>query len=132
MRSELLLSDVDAGAGAVDRLLAASDSADVVLVSSYMIQTSTTSSAAAPGGLRALVQQLVRRGKQPVVLAFGNPYLLREIPDIGAYLVAWGGSSASQVAAARGLLGEAAITGRLPVSIPPVAPLGSGLTRALR
>ena len=132
LRSELLLSDVDAGAGAVDRLLAASDSADVVLVSSYVIQTSTTSSAAAPGGLRTLVQQLVRRGKQPVVLAFGNPYLLREIPDIGAYLVAWGGSSASQVAAARGLLGEAAITGRLPVSIPPVAPLGSGLTRALR
>ena len=67
-----------------------------------------------------------------MVVAFGNPYLLREIPEVGAYCVAWGGSTASQVAAARGLLGEVTISGRLPVSIPPVAPFGSGLVRARR
>ena len=132
LRTELLLSDVDAGAGAVDRLVTLADSAEIVLVSSYVIQTSASSTAAAPGGLLALLQQLVRRGKRPVLVAFGNPYLLRETSGVGAYLVAWGSSSASQTAAARGLLGEAAITGRLPVSIPPVAPLGSGLTRARR
>ena len=132
LRSELLLSDLDAGAGAVDRLFAASDSADVVIVSSHVIQSSTSASAAAPGGLIALVQGLVQRGKRPVVVAFGNPYLLREITQVGAYLVAWGGSTASQIAAARGLLGEAAISGRLPVSIPPVAPLGAGVMRLPR
>lgn len=132
LRTELLLSDLDAGAGAVERLFAAADSADVVIVSSFAIQTSTTSSSAAPGGLTALVQGLAGRGKRPVVVAFGNPYLLREIPQVAAYLVAWGGSTVSQVAAAHGLLGEVAIRGRLPVSIPPVAPLGGGVTRSPR
>ena len=132
LRTELLVSDVDAGVGAVERLFATADSADVVIVSSFVIQTSSSATSAAPGGLTALVNGLVTRGRRPVVMAFGNPYLLREIPQVGAYLIAWGGSTASQSAAARALLGEAPITGRLPISIPPVAPLGAGVSRGAR
>jgi beta-N-acetylhexosaminidase len=74
----------------------------------------------------------VERGNRPIVVALGNPYLLREIPDVPAYLVGWGGFPVSQRAAARALLGTIPITGHLPIGIPPVAPLGAGEERPVR
>ncbi len=132
LRTELMLPNVERDGANVTRLLAAADSADQVIVASYMIQTSESATASAPGSLPSLVRGLVMRGKSPVVVAFGNPYLLRELPDARAYLVAWGGSTASQVAAARALAGQIPINGRLPVSIPPLVPLGAGLSRTAR
>jgi beta-N-acetylhexosaminidase len=64
------------------------------------------------------------------VVAFGNPYLLQQIPDVGTYVIAWGGFPVSQRAAARALLGIAPITGKLPIAIPPLVPLGAGKTIA--
>jgi beta-N-acetylhexosaminidase len=77
------------------------------------------------------VRALVKRGKPPVVISFGNPYLLQQVPDAPAYVVAWGGFSVSQRAAAWALQGQRAIGGRLPISIPPLAPFGAGITRAV-
>ena len=130
LRTELLLPDMEPTAPMVARLAAAADSADIVIVASYVIQTSATATSAAPSAVPQLVAALLRRGHTPIVVAFGNPYLLREIPASPAYLVAWGGSIVSQQAAARALLGEIGISGRLPISIPPVAPIGAGLARA--
>jgi beta-N-acetylhexosaminidase len=132
LRTELVVPTVERDVGGLARVLAAADSADQVIVSSFMIQTSESATATAPAAVPALVRGLVSRGKSPVLVAFGNPYLLREIPEALAYLVTWGGSTASQVAAARALAGQAAITGRLPVSIPPAATIGAGLSRAAR
>jgi beta-N-acetylhexosaminidase len=64
-----------------------------------------------------------------VLVAFDTPYLLRDVPQAPGYLVAWGSSAASQRAAAAALLGTAPITGRLPITIPGVAPFGAGLMR---
>jgi len=47
-------------------------------------------------------------------------------------MVAWGTWPVSQAAAARALLGAAPITGRLPIAIPPYAPLGAGVRREAR
>ncbi|HJQ09867.1 MAG TPA: glycoside hydrolase family 3 N-terminal domain-containing protein [Gemmatimonadaceae bacterium] len=114
------------------RLLAAADSADVVIVGSYVGQSWDAVSASAPEAFTNFVQTLVSRGRKPIVVAFGNPYLLQQLPWIGTYLVAWGGFPVSQVAAARALTGAAPITGRLPISIPPYVPLGAGEERPAR
>jgi beta-N-acetylhexosaminidase len=114
------------------RLLAAADSADFVVVGSYVGQSWDAASASAPEAFTNFVQTLVSRGKKPIVVAFGNPYLLQQLPWVGTYLVAWGGFPVSQVAAARALSGAAAITGRLPISIPPYAMLGAGEERPAR
>ena len=53
-----------------------------------------------------------------------------EIPDAPAYLLAWGPFPLSQRAAALSLIGDQPITGIMPVSIPPLLPLGAGLQRA--
>jgi beta-N-acetylhexosaminidase len=114
------------------RLIAAADSADAVIVGSYVGQSWDAVSASAPEEFTNFLQTLVSRGRKPIVVAFGNPYLLQQLPWIGTYLVAWGGFPVSQVAAARALSGVAAITGRLPISIPPSAMRGTGEERPAR
>jgi len=114
------------------RLLAAADSADVVIVGSYVGQSWDAVSANAPDAFTNFVQTLVSRGRKPIVVAFGNPYLLQQLPWVGTYLVAWGGFPVSQVAAARALTGAAPISGRLPISIPPYAVIGAGEERPAR
>jgi len=111
------------------RLLATADSADVVVVGSYLAAGSTVSDLSAPQGFLQFVNELVLRGAHPVMVAFGNPYLLQQVAEVPAYLIAWSGVPASQRAAARALLGAAPIGGRLPISIPPLAAVGSGLVR---
>ena len=123
--------DADAATAATyARLLRAADSAEVVLVSSYVSHSWDATTASAPGVFADFMRALVARGRRPIVVALGNPYLLQQIPDAPTYLVAWGGFPVSQRAAARALLGFAPIGGRLPIAIPPVAPLGAGLDRA--
>jgi beta-N-acetylhexosaminidase len=116
-----------------ERVLRMSDLAEVTLVSSYSLagfDVQRTNSA--PRAFVEFVRDLQRRPTRPVVVAFGNPYLLREIPDVPTYVIAWSGFPVSQRAAARALLGTSSISGRLPISIPPVAPLGAGLQRTAR
>ncbi len=114
------------------RLIAAADSADVTIVSSYVGQSWDAVSASAPQAFTNFVQTLVQRGRKPIVVALGNPYLLQQLPFVSAYLVAWGGFPVSQTAAARALLGTSAISGHLPITIPPYASRGRGEERAAR
>ena len=114
------------------RLIAAADSSDVTIVSSYVGQSWDALTASAPQAFTDFVQTLVQRGRKPIVVAFGNPYLFQQLPWVSAYLVAWGGFPVSQTAAARALLGTSAISGHLPISIPPYASLGRGEERAAR
>lgn len=112
------------------RLIAAADSADVTIVGSYVGQNWDAVTASAPQAFANFVQTLMQHGRNPIVVAFGNPYLLQQLPWVGTYLVAWGGSPVSQTAAARALLGTTAISGHLPITIPPYASRGTGIERA--
>lgn len=133
LRRELLVAEPPSAGGSaaadVARLLQTADSADVTVVSVYAAQSWDSPNAGAPRAVLDLVRQLAARGNRPVVVAFGNPYLLQDVPQAPAYLVAWGGSALAQRAAASALLGRAAITGRLPITIPGAAPSGTGLSR---
>ncbi|MDB4906972.1 MAG: beta-N-acetylhexosaminidase [Gemmatimonadetes bacterium] len=111
------------------RALEAADSADVVIVSSYLAQSTTASTGNAPVAVVQLLHALAKRRPNVVLVAFGNPYFLQQLPEVPAYLVAWGGWPVNQVAAARALTGSAPITGLLPITIPPMAVYGQGLVR---
>jgi len=82
-----------------------------------------------PGALAMLVEDLARTGTPLMTIALGSPYLLGQVPATPAYMVAWSSSAASERAAANAVIGVAEITGRLPVSLPPWAPIGAGLSR---
>lgn len=116
------------------RFEAAADSASVVIISSYVGHNWEAVTASAPEAFADFVKRLIAKGRRPILVSFGNPYLLQQIPGVPAYVVAWGGSSASQRAAARAILGAIPINGRLPVSIPlengTIVKRGTGIVKA--
>jgi beta-N-acetylhexosaminidase len=113
----------------VENALRAADGADLVIVSSYFGASSSTATMSATGGLPELIDGLQKAGRKVVLVSFANPYLAQDLPATSVFLEAWSASPLSQRAAARGLLGLAPISGQLPVTIPSVAPFGTGLLR---
>ena len=67
------------------------------------------------------------RGKPVTLVALGNPYLLRDFPDVTAYLATFSNVPPSEIAAVKALFGEIAIRGHMPVSIPGLARYGDGI-----
>ncbi|HUQ20670.1 MAG TPA: glycoside hydrolase family 3 N-terminal domain-containing protein [Gemmatimonadaceae bacterium] len=107
----------------------AADSADVVIASAYVSPREFSGSVSTKGGFSSFMNSLAATGKPLVAISFGSPYLLSAFPDVPAYLLAWGGAPLSQRSAAAALLGRIAITGKLPVSLPPYNAIGSGIER---
>jgi len=113
-------------------VLDAAARADTVVVALFVRFESGKGSIATPQVARKTVLRLSASGARMIVVSFGSPYLLRELPEVKTYLAAYGGQTDSQIAAARALFGEAPITGRLPVTIPGVAERGSGIRKESR
>jgi beta-N-acetylhexosaminidase len=127
LRTESILSDDPAPN--FSRILAIADSVDVAIISSYLSTGTNIANASAPEPLAQFMRDLAQRQRRTVLVAFGNPYLLQQVPAAPTYVVAWGGFPVSQTAAARALMGLAPITGRLPISIPPLLSFGVGIDR---
>ena len=130
VRSEVVNADAPSNAE-WERLLRVASSSDVVIVSSYVSHAWNATSAEAPREFANFVKDLVKRRKRPIVVSLGNPYLLQQIPGVAAYVIGWSGIGVSQRATARALLGSNAISGRLPIRIPPHTSIGAGLMRGV-
>ncbi|MEO7966406.1 MAG: glycoside hydrolase family 3 protein [Gemmatimonadaceae bacterium] len=111
------------------RVLQDATSSDVVVVGSYVNITSETATAGAPRVFVDFLAALRAQGAKVLLLSFGSPYLLLQTPEIGSYGIAWGGTPASQKAAARAVSGAAPIRAKLPISIPPLLRIGAGEER---
>jgi beta-N-acetylhexosaminidase len=112
----------------VQKAIERAKSADLVIASLYgRVRSGQVSSVGLPNaGARALNTLLA--AKAPIIgISFGNPYLLQSFPDLRTYLVAYGDMPTLQQAAARALLGEIEITGKLPISLPGLYPRGTGI-----
>jgi len=79
------------------------------------------------GELPGLLDSLFATGKPVVLIAMGNPYLVRSFPKAAAFLLTFSTVPPSEAAAVKALFGEIPIRGHLPVSIPGVAKLGEGI-----
>ncbi len=108
---------------------AAIESVDRVIVTAYVSAGAGSGEDALPAALRALIERSAA-AKPTALISFGNPYLLSAAPTVGSYLLAWGDRERPQRAALAALFGEAPISGRLPIALPPYHALGEGLDRA--
>jgi len=79
------------------------------------------------GDFPRMLEALFSTGKPVVLIALGNPYLVRSFPKAAAFLLTFSTVPPSETAAAKALFGETPIRGRLPVSIPGVAKIGEGM-----
>jgi beta-N-acetylhexosaminidase len=127
LKTELLYPD-DSSPN-FSRLFSLADSSDVVVVSSYLSTGTNVSNASAPEPVAQFLRELVQRHPRTILVAFGNPYLLQQVPSVSTYVVAWGGFPVSQSAAGRSVIGVTPTTGRLPISIPPLLHFGAGIAR---
>jgi beta-glucosidase-like glycosyl hydrolase len=77
----------------------------------------------------ALLDAIASQNKPFVTVLFGNPYTAMALPKLPAVLLAYEFSDFTERAAARGLVGDIPIGGKVPISLPGMFPMGHGLTR---
>lgn len=98
-----------------------------IYVAAFVTVAASRGSVALEGGLKVFMNKLVHGSAPVALISLGNPYLLRDFPDVAAYMATFSTASTSEAAAARAMLGEIAITGKMPVSIPGLAKIGDGM-----
>jgi beta-glucosidase-like glycosyl hydrolase len=100
--------------------------ADVAVIAFAVRARSGAGSIAVPAAARRLVEAL----KMPAIgVAFGSPYLIREVPSVGTYICAYGIQPVMQTAAVDAMFGNSPVSGHLPVTIPGFYPRGHGIER---
>ena len=127
-RIETVVLDERSSEAEVRQALERAQGATLIIASLYgRVRTGQARSVGLPEpGARAL-NTLLARDAPVIGISFGNPYLLRSFPALKTYLVAYGDMPSLQRAAARALLGQLDITGRLPISLPGLYPRGTGI-----
>ncbi|MFZ5929477.1 MAG: glycoside hydrolase family 3 N-terminal domain-containing protein [Acidobacteriota bacterium] len=100
---------------------------ETAILGAYVTASAYRGNVDLAGNYPAFVKKLLAGGRPVVFLALGNPYLLRTYPDVAAYLATFSTARVSEEAAVRAVLGEAPVTGRLPVTIPGLATAGFGI-----
>lgn len=113
---------------AVDTL---AEAADVVIFAPFIHVSAGKTSLAIPPHIADFMTAVAAR-RPLVVTTFGSPYVLDQFPDIDTYVIAWAQWEPLQRAAARALLGQAPISGRLPIPLPPHHRVGEGLDLGVR
>jgi beta-N-acetylhexosaminidase len=76
---------------------------------------------------RRFIDQILNMDKPTGVIAFGNPYVLQDVPDADMQMLAWSSSGEQMRAASDALMGASAIHGKLPITIPGLYDFGDGL-----
>jgi beta-N-acetylhexosaminidase len=102
------------------------DSYDVAIVALYVRVADRKGSLALPPDLAKLADQALAAGKPAIVACFGSPYLISRFPAARTWLAAFSTTAVAEKAVARAIFGQTNIAGRLPVTVPGVAPIGAG------
>jgi len=98
-----------ASTGDITAIVEAAETADIVIVGTISVSENSTQV--------ALVRELYKRGKKPIVLALRTPYDLNAFPMIETYLCSYGIRPASMQAVVRVLFGEIEAQGCLPCEV---------------
>jgi beta-N-acetylhexosaminidase len=112
----------------LDSITQVAKGADHVIVATYVRRIEGEGRFAIPSHIADWIDALATREKV-IVVSLGNPYLIRQFPHVGTYLVTYGVADVLEDAAARAVLGHSPIAGTIPVSLPGFFARGDGLKR---
>lgn len=104
----------------LDTMVSRARQADLVVVGTYRATTDRRQA--------QLVRSLLGLGKPVIVVALREPYDIVEFPEATTYVTTYGSTPVSLSALGDVLFGRIKPSGKLPVSIPGVAPAGTGIT----
>jgi beta-N-acetylhexosaminidase len=112
----------------LDSIARAARGASRVVVTAHVRRVEGEGRASIPPHIASWIDSLAQR-ERVVFVAHGNPYLIRQVPSVGTYVVTYGVGDALERAAARAIIGRAPITGRAPISLPGFFRRGDGIQR---
>jgi beta-N-acetylhexosaminidase len=116
---------------ALDILKKLADVCDVVVANGFIRVAAYRGSVAMNEGQLDLLKYLSKLNKPFVFSLFGSPYLLTFVPELPTYLLTYEYYPEAERAAARAVLGRIPISGKLPVSLPELYPIGHGIARPM-
>ncbi len=100
---------------------------DVLIVALFVRYADRKGTVALPDDQVAAVTGLLVSGKPTVVACFGSPYVISRFPEAATWLAGFSSADVAQRAAARAMFGQIAIGGHIPVAVPGVVSLGTGV-----
>ncbi len=110
-------------------IVTAASKAKVLILAVRVRIRSSTGRIALPRRQAQYAAMLADLDVPTIVAALGSPYAAAAFPQASTILTSYGWSDTLQRAVARAVTGEIAITGRLPVSVPGLYPVGHGEQR---
>jgi beta-glucosidase-like glycosyl hydrolase/CubicO group peptidase (beta-lactamase class C family) len=110
-----------------DEILTGADEYTHILVSAFIRVASDPEESDLTPAQALLLDRLNSTGAPLIVVSFGSPYFLAEIPETPVFVCAYGAATVSQRAAMAALFGETAVGGKLPISLPSLYPIGHGV-----
>ena len=79
------------------------------------------------GDFPDLLNNLIATRKPVALVSLGSPYIVRSFAGVKAYLTTYSTVQPAEIAAVKAIFGQIPITGRLPVTIPDIAPYHAGI-----
>lgn len=125
-----LMLDPSMAEADLDRAVAQAGTCDAWYVAAFVSVAGYRGNVALGGNFPALIGKLLASGKPVMLLALGNPYLLRSFPNVSGYLTTFSTVPPSEIAAIEALYGEIPIRGHLPITIPGLMKFGDGIVMA--
>lgn len=112
-----------------EKVLSDSKEFDSVILAPFVKRAALKGTVALPENQTNFVKQMLGVNKPVIVIAFGSPYLIRQFPEAKNYIVTYAIEEVAQYAAVRTIFGEVPFTGKLPVNVPGIFEIGSGITK---
>jgi beta-N-acetylhexosaminidase len=136
--ARVIFVDPRIAAGSMPEIQNALKAAENVLAAIYLVPVpgravrtegaTSVNTISMPDATATLLQSILQaRREKTIVVSFGSPYFLADFPQIENYVCAYSNAFTSEVAAVKALFGEIPFRGRLPVTIPGLAPRGTGM-----
>ncbi|TYP94901.1 beta-glucosidase [Fodinibius salinus] len=108
------------------QMLADARDADLVIIGSFIYVRSGQKVQLNQDDLRLL--QKLHKDTPAALVAFGNPYVVQDLPKTDAQLMAWSATDQQVKSVVPALFGGASISGRLPIEIPGMYDFNHGIT----
>ncbi len=103
---------------------------DSIILAPFVKRAAAKGTVALPENQVAFVKKMLALNNKKVgVVAFGNPYMIRQFPEVKTYVVTYAIEEVAQIAAVRVLFGEVPFSGKLPINIPDLFQVGAGIVR---
>ncbi len=112
----------------LERALAAISEANTTLLATAVRWGSYKGTVGLNPATASLLADLASR-KPTLLISFGSPYIISQVPAAGSYLIAWANTPMVETAVGMALTRKIGITGTTPTPIPPLFPSHSGLLR---